>query len=67
MNDTTDHVTTTPEALDREIDRLAKAIVDDIDTAKNVQRAAILDTLMRYREDRATREHRARMAGPVPR
>lgn len=67
MNDTTDHVTTTPEALDREIDRLAKAIVDDIDTAKNVQRAAILDTLMRYREDRAAREHRARMAGPVRR
>ena len=63
----TDHVSTTPEALDAEIDRLAKAIVDDIDTAKNVQRAACLDVLLRYREDRAMREHRARMAGPVRR
>jgi len=67
MSDTTDHPAPTSNALDAEIDRLALAIVVEADLAANVDRAAILDTLMRYREDRETHEHRARMAGPVRR
>jgi len=57
---------TDPE-LDTAIDHYAKVIATTMDTAGAVRLAAMLDTLMRYREDRETREHRARMAGPVRR
>lgn len=65
MSTTTDHPIPTANALDAEIDRLALAIVVEADLAANVDRAAILDTLIRYRADREDRERIARVLGKV--